>query len=81
MNSLDVTEYKSLEQRLHHEILAFLKYVNPIPEEKAARQQVYELVCKVLNQRFQECQIHLCGSVAQELPLLDRPSGLEEMHI
>ncbi|KAJ7511705.1 hypothetical protein B0H11DRAFT_1952680 [Mycena galericulata] len=62
----------STDQRLHQEILAYVAYVQPTPQEKTARQKLVEVLQRTLRRRFPDGELKLFGSAATGLCL---PTG------
>lgn len=55
--------------RLHDEIVAFIRYVQPTPEETGARERVVKRLTDLIQRRFWNCEVKIFGSVAQGLSL------------
>ncbi|KAJ6601034.1 hypothetical protein DFH09DRAFT_1126548 [Mycena vulgaris] len=62
----------SPDQQLHQEIVAYVAYVQPTPQEKTARQKLLEAIRKALLRRFPDGELKLFGSAATGLCL---PTG------
>ncbi|KAJ7157362.1 hypothetical protein C8R46DRAFT_909176 [Mycena filopes] len=62
----------SLDDRLHQEIVAYVAYVQPTPQEKTARQTLLEVIQKTLRRRFPDGELKMFGSGATGLCL---PTG------
>lgn len=67
--SLGVTEYESKEQRLHDEIMAYVHYIQPTPQEVEVRKIVSARVEEVAVRRFRDARVHTYGSVTTNLSL------------
>lgn len=78
LNGLPMTEYESQEQRLHDEIIAYLRYVEPTPAEVEARRRVTEKISELVRCRFWTCEIKTFGSMAQNLYL---PTGDSDLTV
>ncbi|KNZ71738.1 Poly(A) RNA polymerase cid14 [Termitomyces sp. J132] len=61
--------YNGPEHRLHHEILAYLMYMQQTPDEKRARELVMTEIRRVVHGRFYGAEIRLYGSSATGLCL------------
>ncbi|KAH0591486.1 hypothetical protein H2248_001552 [Termitomyces sp. 'cryptogamus'] len=61
--------YNGPEHRLHHEILAYLTYMQQTPDEKRARELVMTGIRRVVHGRFYGAEIRLYGSSATGLCL------------
>ncbi|KAJ7696810.1 hypothetical protein B0H17DRAFT_1053139 [Mycena rosella] len=70
--SLPPTPPTSTDQRLHQEIVAYVAYVQPTPQERTARQKLLEAIRKALLRRFPDGELKLFGSAATGLCL---PTG------
>ncbi|KAJ7045207.1 hypothetical protein C8F04DRAFT_1343864 [Mycena alexandri] len=57
------------DQRLHQEIVAYVEYVRPTPQEKTARQTLLEVIQKTLRRRFPDGELKMFGSGATGLCL------------
>lgn len=57
--------------RLHDEIIAFVAWLEPRPEEITARQEVVSRVSKVVSGRFRDAIVTVFGSVAHDLSFPD----------
>ncbi|KAJ7589549.1 Nucleotidyltransferase [Mycena floridula] len=55
-------EYSSIEQRLHHEIEAFVRWSSESPEEKEVRSHVIAQITKILHERYPRCLVQVFGS-------------------
>ncbi|KAH0591490.1 hypothetical protein H2248_001555 [Termitomyces sp. 'cryptogamus'] len=64
--------YNGPEHRLHHEILAYLTYMQQTPDEKRARELVMTGIRRVVHGRFYGAEIRLYGSSATGLCLPTR---------
>ncbi|KAJ6457266.1 hypothetical protein C8R45DRAFT_913659 [Mycena sanguinolenta] len=62
----------STDQRLHQEIVAYVAYVQPTPQENTARQTLREVIQKALRYRFPDGEVRVFGSQATGLCL---PTG------
>ncbi|KAJ7760112.1 hypothetical protein DFH07DRAFT_918810 [Mycena maculata] len=62
----------STDQRLHQEIVAYVAYVQPTPQERTARQKLVVAIQKALRRRFPDGELKLFGSAAMGLCL---PTG------
>ncbi|KAJ7731206.1 hypothetical protein B0H16DRAFT_204000 [Mycena metata] len=60
------------DQRLHQEIVAYVEYVRPTPQEKTARQTLLEVIQTTLRRRFPDGELKMFGSGATGLCL---PTG------
>ncbi|KAG5734549.1 hypothetical protein E4T56_gene5500 [Termitomyces sp. T112] len=70
MNSFkEESTYNGPEHRLHHEILAYLTYMQQTPDEKRARELVMTGIRRVVHGRFYGAEIRLYGSSATGLCL------------
>jgi DNA polymerase sigma len=58
------------ESRLHDEIVVYTFYINPTAQERAARDCLIAYVTRLIKRRFVTAEVHLFGSVAQDLCLL-----------
>lgn len=58
--------------RLHQEIVAYVAYVQPTPQEKTARETLLEVIQKTLGRRFPDGEVKMFGSGATGLCL---PTG------
>ncbi|KAI0652626.1 hypothetical protein C8Q79DRAFT_111882 [Trametes meyenii] len=76
VDTLGTTEYESREQRLHDEIVAFLEYIAPTPDERHARAVVIAEVAEVVKRRLPKATVDTFGSVAQDLYLPDGDTDL-----
>ncbi|EPQ60182.1 Nucleotidyltransferase [Gloeophyllum trabeum ATCC 11539] len=75
IDALGITEYESKEQRLHDEIVAFVKYVDPTPQETSARKLVIGRISEIVRERFRNSRVEVFGSIAQNLCLPDSIPG------
>ncbi|KAF8215652.1 hypothetical protein K438DRAFT_1704521 [Mycena galopus ATCC 62051] len=57
------------DQRLHQEIVAYVAYVQPTPQETTARQTLLEVIQKTLRRRFPDGEVKMFGSQATGLCL------------
>ncbi|KZT27626.1 Nucleotidyltransferase [Neolentinus lepideus HHB14362 ss-1] len=71
IDTLGMTQYENKEQRLHDEIVAYVKYCEPTDQEATARKLVIDHIAGVIARRFGSCKVELFGSVAQNLCLPD----------
>ncbi|KAG5638493.1 hypothetical protein H0H81_012298 [Sphagnurus paluster] len=62
-------KYDGVEQKLHHEILAYLQYMEPTPNEKRAREGIMASIRGVVHSRFRNAEIQVFGSSATGLGL------------
>ncbi|RDB24414.1 Non-canonical poly(A) RNA polymerase PAPD5 [Hypsizygus marmoreus] len=62
-------QYDGIEHRLHHEILAYVNYMEATPKEKKTREAVLSCIRRVVNNRFRNAQINVFGSCATGLSL------------
>lgn len=58
--------------RLHDEIVAYVDYMTPTPEEEIVVAEVGKRVRGVLAKPFRNCQVHTAGSTASGLRLPER---------
>ena len=61
--------FGACKRRLHDEIVAFIQYVQPTPEETSAREKVVKRLTELIQRRFWNCEVKIFGSVAQGLSL------------
>ncbi|KAF7340984.1 Non-canonical poly(A) RNA polymerase PAPD5 [Mycena sanguinolenta] len=59
----------STDQRLHQEIVPYISYVQPTPQENIARQALREVIQKALRHRFPDGEVKVFGSQATGLCL------------
>ncbi|KIJ58200.1 hypothetical protein HYDPIDRAFT_171365 [Hydnomerulius pinastri MD-312] len=71
IQSLDIWGDENATQRLHDEVIAFSRYTSPTATGGFAREQVYDLLYKLLQKQFNRSQIDVFGSAAQGLVVLD----------
>ncbi|KAJ7083322.1 hypothetical protein B0H15DRAFT_850579 [Mycena belliarum] len=72
LSLLPNTSPTSTDQRLHQEIVAYVEYVQPTPQERTARQKLLDAIRKALLRRFPDGELKLFGSAATGLCL---PTG------
>ncbi|KAJ7827188.1 hypothetical protein B0H13DRAFT_2214461 [Mycena leptocephala] len=70
--SMPHTTPMTSDQRLHQEIVAYVAYVQPTPQEKTARETLLEVIQKTLGRRFPDGEVKMFGSGATGLCL---PTG------
>ncbi|KAJ6541593.1 hypothetical protein B0H19DRAFT_1173733 [Mycena capillaripes] len=70
--SMPDTTPLTTDQRLHQEIVAYVAYVQPTPQENTARQTLFEAIQKTLRRRFPDGELKMFGSAAMGLCL---PTG------
>ncbi|KAG6826112.1 hypothetical protein H0H92_001096 [Tricholoma furcatifolium] len=72
-------KYNGVEHRLHHEILAYLTYMEQTPQEKKVRNQVLSVIRGVVSGRFYGANVSVYGSSATGLclPTSRRISSLD----
>ncbi|KAJ7657010.1 hypothetical protein DFH06DRAFT_1199014 [Mycena polygramma] len=68
----DIKQPITADQRLHQEIVAYVAYVQPTPQETTARQTLFEVIQKSLQRRFPDGELKMFGSAATGLCL---PTG------
>ncbi|TFK56932.1 Nucleotidyltransferase [Heliocybe sulcata] len=61
------SEYENKEQKLHDEIVAFVKWLEPTDQEIVARELVFGCIERIIHKRFGRCEVELFGSVPQGL--------------
>ncbi|KAG5641331.1 hypothetical protein DXG03_005488 [Asterophora parasitica] len=61
--------YTGVENRVHHEIMAYLAYMEQTPKERKAREIVMAGVRRVIHGRFSNAEVHVFGSSATGLGL------------
>lgn len=59
----------TFRRRLHDEIVAFVQYMKPTPEENTARDKLVTRLTELIQRRFWNCEVKIFGSVAQDLSL------------
>jgi non-canonical poly(A) RNA polymerase PAPD5/7 len=61
-------------RRLHDEIVAYMSYITPTPQERTARQEVISCLEKLIKARLPQSKprVEVFGSVAQDLCLPER---------
>ncbi|KAF9447545.1 Nucleotidyltransferase [Macrolepiota fuliginosa MF-IS2] len=69
LDSIPDQESGSVEVRLHNEIMAYVDYMAPTPEEEMVVKLVESHVRAVLQRPFKHCRVHVFGSTATGLRL------------
>ncbi|GJE97804.1 Nucleotidyltransferase [Phanerochaete sordida] len=67
---LPMTEYASVEERLHDEIVAFLDYVTPNAAERIVRDKLIKKLTEMIQRRYWTSEVSVFGSAALDLSLL-----------
>ncbi|KAJ7603639.1 hypothetical protein DFH06DRAFT_1256414 [Mycena polygramma] len=65
----DIKQPITADQRLHQEIVAYVAYVQPTPQETTARQTLFEVIQKSLQRRFPDGELKMFGSAATGLDM------------
>ena len=63
--------FNLISDRLHHEMVTFLTFVESTAKEERARELVLSKVKAILESRFSRCEVSTYGSVAYGLSLPD----------
>ncbi|KAF9469521.1 hypothetical protein BDZ94DRAFT_1242597 [Collybia nuda] len=62
-------QYTSPDQRLHDEVFAYMRYMQPTPQETTARQNVFNVVQRIALATIPQSRVELFGSCSNGLYL------------